>query len=293
MLRTAAGVGLRELAKKIDVSPAYLSQVESGKLAPPTPERIAKIAEMISIPVSPLLEMSERLNPRLTALLQSNPELRQLILAMDKIGLDSRDYLRLTETIRKLGRTGFLRLLNHGREHLRDFANLSHSSASVSLNEKPDFPNRILKSIDSRLIFPSLRAAKKNEALRFLAASAGKIHPELQVKKISHALMGREQESSSGLGHGVALPHLFVEGLSRTIIAVAKSQRGIEFCSIDGQPVYLICMILDGPENTRDHVRLLAYLANNFCSHSFLPNLRKVRTKNQFAELMFNLSSSN
>jgi len=63
MLRTTAGISLRNLAKKMDVSPAYLSQIERGKLPPPTHNRIAKIAETIGIPLSLLIEMSHRPNP--------------------------------------------------------------------------------------------------------------------------------------------------------------------------------------------------------------------------------------
>ena len=68
MLRTTAGISLRTLAKKIDVSPAYLSQVELGKLPPPTHNRITTIAETIGIPVSMLIEMSQRPNPEVILL---------------------------------------------------------------------------------------------------------------------------------------------------------------------------------------------------------------------------------
>ena len=56
MLRTTAGVSPRTLAKTIDVSPSYLSQVELGKPPPPTYYRITKIADTIGIPVSLLIE---------------------------------------------------------------------------------------------------------------------------------------------------------------------------------------------------------------------------------------------
>ncbi len=95
MLRTTAGISLRTLAKKMDVSPAYLSQVELGKLNPPTHDRITKIAETIGIPVSLLIEMSHRPNPNTMMLLQRHQELNELIKLTSDIGLESRDIFKI------------------------------------------------------------------------------------------------------------------------------------------------------------------------------------------------------
>ena len=95
MLRTTAGISLRTLAKNIDVSPAYLSQVELGKLNPPTHERITKIAETIGIPVSLLIEMSHRPNPDTIMLLRRHHGLDELIRLTFEMGLKYRKKFHL------------------------------------------------------------------------------------------------------------------------------------------------------------------------------------------------------
>ena len=114
MLRTTAGVSLRTLAKKIDVSPTYLSQVELGKLNPPTHNRITKIAETIGIPVSLLIEMSHRPNPDVIMLLRGHQELNKLIKLINDIGLEKKDILEIIALMRKLGGSGFRKLMNYG-----------------------------------------------------------------------------------------------------------------------------------------------------------------------------------
>jgi transcriptional regulator with XRE-family HTH domain len=117
MLRTTAGISLRTLAKKVDVSPAYLSQVELGKLPPPTFERITKIAETIGIPVSLLIEISHRPNPDTILLLRGHQELNSLIETIVDIGMESKDVYELISLMRQLNGGGFRNLMHYGTEH--------------------------------------------------------------------------------------------------------------------------------------------------------------------------------
>lgn len=118
----------------------------------------------------------------------------------------------------------------------------------------------------SNLLAPSrirleLKARKKEEALEELLdllESEGKI-PDRQA--VLDALLERERLAPTGIGSGVAIPHVFVEGLSETLIAFGMKRKGIGFNSIDRKPARLIFLIL-GPENqAAGHLQLLSRMA--------------------------------
>ena len=130
MLRTTAGISLRSLAKKIDVSPAYLSQIELGKLNPPTHDRITRIAETIGIPVSLLMEMSHRPNPDTIVLLRGHHGLNEFVRLTVDIGLEDKDILEINALMQKLGGSGFRKLIRYGLEHSSDFIKIGRGKLS-------------------------------------------------------------------------------------------------------------------------------------------------------------------
>ena len=67
LLRIEAGLGLRELAQRVGVSSAYLSRVENGHDAPPTPDRLATIARILGLSPSVLLELGQRVPTRVVS----------------------------------------------------------------------------------------------------------------------------------------------------------------------------------------------------------------------------------
>jgi fructose-specific phosphotransferase system IIA component len=118
----------------------------------------------------------------------------------------------------------------------------------------------------SNLLAPSririeLKARKKEEALAELLdllESEGKI-PDRQA--VLEALLEREKLAPTGIGSGVAIPHVFVESLSETLVALGMKRKGIGFNSIDRKPARLIFLIL-GPENqAAGHLQLLSRMA--------------------------------
>ena len=71
----------------------------------------------------------------------------------------------------------------------------------------------------------------------------------------------REQRQSTGIGHGVAIPHGKDTSIPRLTLAVGVSQIGIEFDSLDGEPVYLIFLVLAEENNPGPHIQALAEIA--------------------------------
>ena len=295
MLRTTAGISLRTLAKKIDVSPAYLSQVELGKLPPPTHNRITKIAETIGIPVSLLKEMSHRLNPETDLLLRDHQELNDLIKVIFDIGLKPKEIIEITALMRTLGGDGVRKLIQFGKQHSFDF--MEERNINRSLEDTFLFKKQIVSSeiMNQHLVFKQLEFKNKTKLLRFILEKVGIVYSSLNIDHIYKNLMIKEAETSSGLGNGAAIPHLFVDGLEQTIISVARIPNGIDFCAIDNEPVFLVCLMLSDPHSHQQHLNLLAYFARKFQMPAFMDDILKANSKKSILSLLIgeDLISSN
>lgn len=91
---------------------------------------------------------------------------------------------------------------------------------------------------------------------------------------IFNRLVERERLGSTGLGHGVALPHGRIAHLDQSIGAFIKLDQPLDFDSIDGQPTDLLFALLVPEHHTEEHLQILASLAGMFSNLAFCNKLR-------------------
>lgn len=104
-----------------------------------------------------------------------------------------------------------------------------------------------------------LAARGKEQALREILvalAAAGKIRSE-DVGEFAEALMRRERLGTTGIGKGIGIPHAKHEKVSGLIAAVGHSDHGIDFASLDDQPVHTVFLLLASPSATGEHLAAL------------------------------------
>lgn len=75
---------------------------------------------------------------------------------------------------------------------------------------------------------------------------------------VVRVLMEREALGSTGIGLNVAIPHAKLQGVDNVIAALGRSQQGIDFGSIDGQPVRLFFVLISGVNSAGIHLKALA-----------------------------------
>ncbi len=114
----------------------------------------------------------------------------------------------------------------------------------------------------------------KKRALERLGELIASHHSELTAGAIFDTLIGRERLGSTGLGHGVALPHGRLKQGERAIGAFIKLRQGIDFDAIDQQPVDLVFALLVPEHFTDEHLRILAHLAEMFSDEVLCKQLR-------------------
>ena len=94
-------------------------------------------------------------------------------------------------------------------------------------------------------------------------------------------IMNREAQTSTGLGDGIAMPHSKNEAVKEATVLFAKSNKGVDYASLDGQPTDLIFMIA-APEGANDtHLAALAELSKYLMKPGFADKLRQASTPDQ------------
>jgi nitrogen PTS system EIIA component len=99
-------------------------------------------------------------------------------------------------------------------------------------------------------------------------------------------LLERERLGSTGLGHGVALPHARVKEVSEVLGAFIRTARGVDYDASDGEPVDLAFALLVPETATEEHLQLLAHLAGRFSEAATRANLRKADSPAAILDLL-------
>lgn len=97
--------------------------------------------------------------------------------------------------------------------------------------------------------------------------------------------MAREQLGSTGIGHGVAIPHGRMPDLSLPVLALARHPEGVDFDSIDGKPVHIAVLLLVPDSDDRQHLELLAQLARTLQQESIREEVMQADSREKIAAL--------
>ncbi len=87
-------------------------------------------------------------------------------------------------------------------------------------------------------------------------------------EEVFAALLKREQLGSTAIGCGVAVPHAKLGGLERMLGAIAHFPGSVEFDSLDGEPVRVVCLMVSPADRPGDHLRVLESVARLLRSNS-------------------------
>ncbi len=126
----------------------------------------------------------------------------------------------------------------------------------------------------------------KKRLLELLARRLADADPALHFDKVFDRLLERERLGSTGLGHGVALPHARMKGLREAIGAFVQLRTGVDFDAIDQKPVDLALAMLVPESATEAHLQLLAQLAARFDEERLRTQLRNAKSAEEILQLL-------
>jgi len=134
----------------------------------------------------------------------------------------------------------------------------------------------------SKNVFLDLQATVKDEALPEIVRQLeeNEVFTAKEASSALRALREREKLGSTGIGNGVAIPHAKTKGVKEMVVALARSKEGIEFQSIDGEPVQLVFLIVSPAAEQEQHLDMLRWmskLGRNSDFRMFFARARNVR----------------
>jgi nitrogen PTS system EIIA component len=109
-------------------------------------------------------------------------------------------------------------------------------------------------------VVPDLSSTDKESAIRELIRRAPVFRELQDLDRFAEAVIVRERQQSTGLGHGVAVAHGRVSQAGRVLIALGLSRPGIPYNAPDDAPVHLLFVIASPPEMNLDYLRALSCL---------------------------------
>jgi fructose-specific phosphotransferase system IIA component len=116
-----------------------------------------------------------------------------------------------------------------------------------------------------------------------LLAAAKKVGDAGALKE---AVWTREQTRTTGIGHGLAIPHGKCTGMTSLAMAIGKPAQPMDFQAIDGQPVRLVVLLASPPDRTSDHIQALARISRLMTMDEFRTRIYAARTPSDIYELL-------
>ncbi|NRA38219.1 MAG: PTS sugar transporter subunit IIA [Planctomycetes bacterium] len=134
----------------------------------------------------------------------------------------------------------------------------------------------------------------KKSIISSLASSlvdAGKT-PEGNLQAIIDGALAREERGSTGIGHGIAIPHCRTDLVDTIMCAFGHCGDGIDFDSLDGEPVHSVFLLITPEDQREQHLELMRNFATQIRKEHFCDFLRNNKDANSLVDLLSEFESN-
>ncbi len=147
---------------------------------------------------------------------------------------------------------------------------------------------KLREIVVEKAIVPRLVAVQRDEVIGEMLdvlIAAGTVEPSLRDEFIK-AVIKREKRGSTGVGQGVAIPHVKSERIARLSVAVGVSANGVEFSALDRQPVHLVFLVLSPENRPEEHLDAMQVIFSTLGQPQFRRFLRQATTVQEIVTLL-------
>ncbi|WP_281173063.1 PTS sugar transporter subunit IIA [Alicyclobacillus herbarius] len=103
------------------------------------------------------------------------------------------------------------------------------------------------------------------------------------VEAVVKAVLQREQEGTTGFGHGIAIPHGKSSAVSQPTLIYGRLAQAVDWKAMDNQPVSVLFMILVPEQSHNEHLQMLAKLARRLMHKDFVEQVRTLSDAGELA----------
>ncbi len=130
-----------------------------------------------------------------------------------------------------------------------------------------------------------LRAIDKKQILQNISWKIGR-HTNADMTWIADQLLKSEETESSGIGDGIAISHLKSTPLQKPFIVIAKLDQPVDFDSLDGLPVDIVCAVLSPQMDGPLHLRRLSRVTRLLREPSIIEALRNAKSEDELRSIL-------
>jgi len=141
---------------------------------------------------------------------------------------------------------------------------------------------KITDLLSSKTILLNCVAKNKEDAIKKAIATIAKSGAIANIKEYTKGVFKREEESTTGVGDGIAIPHCKSKVVKKPALAALIIKNGVDYNSLDGEKVKLLFLIAAPDNKDNVHLDVLAKLSNMLMHPEFVNKLLKAKTSTQF-----------
>jgi fructose-specific phosphotransferase system IIA component len=146
--------------------------------------------------------------------------------------------------------------------------------------------NSVAELLDAQTIKLELEGRKKSDVLQEMVELLHRAGTIQDPQAALAGLIAREKLTSTGIGQGIAIPHLLSDQARETVMAFGRKREGLRFDSVDGQPVTLIFLMIGPKHQEYAHLRLLSRLSRLLHDESFRLALMKAESAEEILRIV-------
>lgn len=142
--------------------------------------------------------------------------------------------------------------------------------------------------VNNDAIQSDLQSTEKESVIRELVTSlvkAGQLNAA-DEENIVQAVLKREELGSTGIGRGIAVPHTKHPSVTDPIGTVGVSHSGVDFMSLDGEPVHLFFMLISPLDKPSEHLQALENISKQLQDETFCRFLKQAKTSEDVKQVL-------
>lgn len=140
--------------------------------------------------------------------------------------------------------------------------------------------------INQNLIKMNLKSKDKESVIKEMVEIMAENEIITDKEEVLKKAMEREAKGTTGVGKGVAIPHVKSDAVKKPAVAFGRSDQGIDYGSMDEKPSYLFFLITVPEESHNEHLQLLAQLSRNLVHDDFRNSLLEAKDASEIMNIL-------
>jgi PTS system nitrogen regulatory IIA component len=140
--------------------------------------------------------------------------------------------------------------------------------------------------INKNLIKMNLESNDKDSVIKEMIEIMAENDVITDKDEVIKKAMEREAKGTTGVGKGVAIPHVKSDAVKRPAVTFGRSERGIDYGSMDDKPSHLFFLITVPEKSHDEHLKLLAQLSRNLVHDDFRNNLLEAKDEEEIMGIL-------